>query len=166
VGGVRPQRGVPQRIGGAAVLAAGLAFAVALTAVNWAEGDRSQDRSATEYTDLTLAALPLNAAIFTSWDAAAPLWYSRYIEGRRPDLLIVDDTNVVYEGWGTREARIATLICTHPIFMIRINEADLIATARLYRVEPFLTVPAALNGPTAEVKRWIYQVTLLDPGAC
>jgi hypothetical protein len=166
VAGARPRGAVTHRIGGGAVLAAGLAFAVALTAVNWSQGDRSQDRSATEYADLTLAALPPNAAIFTSWDAAAPLWYARYVEGRRPDVLIVDDTNVVYEGWGTREARIAMLICTHPIFMIRINDADLIPTARLYRVDPFLTVPAALNGPTAEVKRWIYQVTPLDPGAC
>ncbi len=166
VAGARPRRDRTSRIGGAAVLAAGLAFAIALTAVNWSEGDRSQDRSATEYADLTLAALPPNAAIFTSWDAAGPLWYARYVEGRRPDVLIVDDTNVVYEGWGTREARIATLICTHPIFTIRINDADLIPTAQLYRVEPFLTVPAALNGPTAEVKRWIYRVTLLDPGVC
>jgi transmembrane protein TMEM260 (protein O-mannosyltransferase) len=157
---------VTRRIGGAAAPMAGLAFAVTLTAVNWSQGDRSQDRSAAEYADLTFAALPPNAAIFTSWDAAGPLWYARYVEGRRPDVLIVDDTNVVYEGWGTREARIASLICTHPIFTIRINDADLVPTARLYRVEPFLSVPAALNGPTAEVKRWIYRVTLLDPGAC
>ena len=134
--------------------------------MNWSAGDRSQDRSADTYTDLALAALPPNAAIFTSWDAAGPLWYAKFVEGRRPDLLVVDDTNVVYEGWGTREARIASLICTRPIFMIRINEADLIPTAQLYHVEPFLTVPGALNGPTAEVKRWIYQVTPLAPGAC
>jgi hypothetical protein len=164
--GTRPRDGLTRRIAGGAVLPAGFAFAVALTAVNWSAGDRSQDRSATEYADLTLATLPPNAAIFTSWDAAGPLWYAKYVEGRRPDLLVVDDTNVVYEGWGTREARIASLICTRPIFMIRINETDLIATSQLYRVEPFLTVPGALNGPTAEVKRWIYQVTPLEQGAC
>jgi hypothetical protein len=164
--GARSPGDASARIGGALVLTAGLAFAVILTAVNWAANDRSQDRSGSEFADLTFAALPPDAAIFTSWDAAGPLWYARYVEGRRPDVLIVDDTNVVYEGWGTREARIATLICQRPIFTIRINDADLIPTARSYRVEPFLNVPAALNGPTAEVKRWIYRVSLLDPGAC
>ena len=166
VAGARREGRVTHRLGGAAVLAAGLAFAVALTVVNWSAGDRSEDRSADAYTDLTLAALPPNAAIFTSWDAAGPLWYAKYVEGRRPDLLVVDDTNVVYEGWGTREARIASLICSHAIFMIRINDADLVPTSQLYKVEPFLPVPGALNGPTAEVKRWIYRVTPHDPGAC
>ena len=55
--------------------------------------------------------LPPDAAILSYWDASTPLWHAEYVEGRRPDVLIVDDTNIVYEGWGTREARIASLIC-------------------------------------------------------
>ena len=50
------------------------------------------------------AALPPDAAILSYWDASTPLWHATLVEGRRPDVLVVDDTNIVYEGWGTREA--------------------------------------------------------------
>jgi Protein O-mannosyl-transferase TMEM260-like len=153
------------RVEGAVALVA-LATAVAIGAVNWGANDRSADRSGDEYADAVFTDLPPDAAIFTSWDAATPLWYGRYIEGRRPDLLIVDDTNIVYEGWGTREARIASLICRRPVFMIRGNPAELALTMRMYDLEPYLSVPAALNGPTAEETRQIYRVTPIDPATC
>ena len=48
--------------------------------------------------------------------ASPPLWYAPLVDGLRPDLLVVDDTNIVYEGWGNREARIASVICERPVF--------------------------------------------------
>ena len=154
------------RLGGGAVAVAGLVLAVGLGALDWAAADRSDDRSAAEYADAVFATLPQNAAILTSWDAATPLWYGRYVDGRRPDLLIVDDTNIVYEGWGTREARIASLVCTRPVFIIRANPGDLVPTIASYDLEPVLAVPGALNGPTGEVSRSIFRVTPLDPKTC
>ena len=161
----RAAPGPVRRIGGV-VFTVALALAVVIGAVNWTAADRSHDRSAAEYADDVFTNLPPNAAIFTSWDAASPLWYGRYIDGRRPDLLIVDDTNIVYEGWGTREARIASLICQRPVFIIRANAGELAVTLETYDLEPFLRVPAALNGPTAEEFRPIYRVTPIDPATC
>ena len=162
----RAPSNVVGRVGGGVVFTAALALAVAMGAVNWTAADRSHDRSAAEYADDVFTNLPPNAAIFTSWDAASPLWYGRYIDGRRPDLLIVDDTNIVYEGWGTREARIASLICLRPVFMIRANAGELAITRETYDLTPFLSVPAALDGPTAEEFRPIYRVTPIDPTTC
>ena len=81
--------------------------------------------AATTFVDAVLEALPPDAAILSEWDASTPLWHAQYVLGRRPDVLIVDDTNIVYEGWGTRERRIASLICDRPVFILRLEDDDL-----------------------------------------
>jgi hypothetical protein len=145
---------------------AGLVFALVLAGANWQASDRSGDRTAEAYVDTLLAALPPDAAILSEWDASTPLWHARYVLGRRPDVLIVDDTNVVYEGWETRERRIAALICERPVFILRLSDADLIATRARYRLEPFITVSVAEGGPSATVDRDVYRVEPLDPALC
>ena len=146
--------------------AAALIFAVALAATNWHASDRSGDRTAEVYVETLLAALPPDAAILSEWDASTPLWHARFVLGRRPDVLIVDDSNVVYEGWETRERRIAALICDRPVFILRLKDTDLAATRAAYRVEPFLTVAVAEGGPSAAVRRDVHRVEPLDPATC
>ena len=102
---------------------AGLAFVVALGGLNWSTADLSADLTGPTYVDAVFTSLPQNAAILSYWDASTPLWYGQHVEGRRPDVLIVDDTNIVYESWGTREARIASLICSRPVFIERLDPA-------------------------------------------
>ena len=146
--------------------AAVLVLAVTLGGLNWQASDRSADRSAEAYVDALLAALPPDAAILTEWDVSTPLWHTQLVLGRRPDILVVDDTNIVYDEWGTRERRIASLICDRPVFALRIREGDLAATRADYRVEPVTTLFVALGGPSAAVTRNLFQVKPLDPGRC
>ncbi len=150
----------------AVLSAAALVFAVTLGVVNWQASDRSGDRSAETYVDAVLSALPQDAAILTEWDVSTPLWHAQLVLGRRTDILVVDDTNIVYDGWGTREQRIASLICERPVFALRIREGDLAPTRAAYRVEPVTTVFVALGGPSAAVTRTLFQVKPLDPGRC
>ena len=151
---------------GRLVGAATLALALGLTARNWTAADRSADRSADTFVDTVVAALPPDAAILSEWDASTPLWHAKYVLDRLPGILIVDDTNIVYEGWGSRENRIASLICERPVFILRLGDADLVPTQAAYRLEPFTTVMVALGGPSASVSRPIYRVQPLDPAAC
>ena len=151
---------------GRLVGAATLALALGLTAANWTAADRSADRSADTFVDTVVAALPPDAAILSEWDASTPLWHAKYVLDRLPDILIVDDTNIVYEGWGSRENRIASLICERPVFILRLSDADLVPTQAAYRLEPFTTVMVALGGPSASVSRPIYRVQPLDPAGC
>jgi hypothetical protein len=146
--------------------AAGLAFVVTLGSLNWSTADLSNDHSGPTYVDAVFSALPKDAAILSYWDASSPLWYGQFVEGRRPDILIVDDTNIVYEGWGTREARIAALICSRPVFILRLDGRDLIPTREAYSLDPFLMVRVAAGGPSAVVSVEIYQLHPLDPGTC
>jgi hypothetical protein len=145
---------------------AALGFAVVVGAANWAASDRSADRSAETFADTVLTALPPDAAILSEWDASTPLWHARWVLDRRPDVLIVDDTNIVYDGWGTRERRIADLICVRPVFILRLDDVDLEATRAAYRLEPFLEVRVAAGGPSADVTREVFRVAPLDPNGC
>jgi hypothetical protein len=143
-------------VGGAGVLAAG----------NAARADRSGDRSGDAYVDAVFGALPPNAAILSYWDASTPLWHGQHVQGRRPDVLIVDDTNIVYDGWVTRERRISSLICNRPVFILRLGDADLVPTQQQFRLTPFLTVLVAGGEPTAGWIRDIYRVEPLDASTC
>jgi hypothetical protein len=146
--------------------AAAVTFAVALAVTNWHAADRSGDRSGDAFVETVFGALPEDAAILSEWDASTPLWHARYVLDRRPDVLIVDDTNIVYEGWSTRERRIASLICGRPVFILRLRGADLDPTRAQFRVEPFLTVDVAAGGPSAAITQQIYRVEPTDPAGC
>ncbi len=166
-GGSLGRRPLPaSQLGGTLVAAAGLAFVVVLGGLNWSTDDLSGDLSGPTYVDAVFSALPRDAAILSYWDASTPLWYGQHVEGLRPDVLIVDDTNIVYENWGTREARIASLICTRPVFIVRLDERDLEPTRAAYRLDPFLTVQVAAGGPTAVTSAEIYRVLPLDSSTC
>ncbi|HYU50948.1 MAG TPA: DUF2723 domain-containing protein [Candidatus Limnocylindria bacterium] len=151
---------------GLAIGAAAIGGALVLAAGNWDRADRSGDRSGQEYVDAVFAALPPNAAILSYWDASTPLWHGQLVEGRRSDVLIVDDTNIVYEGWVTRERRISSLICERPVFILRLGDADLVPTEQAFRLTPLITVRVAAGEPTAAWTRDIYRVEQQSPGGC
>jgi hypothetical protein len=155
-----------KRIGTAVAALAGLAFVVTLGSLNWATNDDSGDVSGPTYVNSVFSSLPPNAAILSYWDASTPLWYGQHVEGLRPDVLIVDDTNIVYEGWGTREARIASLICSRPVFIERLGEGDLVPTREQYQLEPFISVAVAAGGPSAVTETEIYRVLPLASNPC
>ncbi len=155
-----------RRVAGTSVALVALGLAVILAGLNWADADRSGDRSGDEYVDSTLALLPQGAAILSYWDTSTPLWHALYVDGRRPDVLVVDDTNIVYEGWGTREARIASLICQRPVYILRLSERDLVPTRRDYSLTEVGSVPVSVGGPSASTVAPIYRVEPLDPSTC
>ena len=143
-----------------------LAFAIGLTAANWQPSDRSADLTASTYAERVFAALPANAAILTEWDVSTPLWHAQLVFERRPDVLVVDDTNIEYEGWRSREQRIASLICERPVFIIRLRDRALVATRVRYRLERFLTVRVAFGGPSAAATRDVYRIQPRDKAEC
>ena len=151
---------------GVAVGGVGLVLALLLGLTNWRAADRSGDLSGSEYVDSVFTMLPQNAAILSEWDASTPLWHGQQVLGMRPDVLVVDDTNIVYDGWVTRERRIESLICERPVFMIRLSDRDLVPTEQEFKVTPFLTVRVAFGGPSAASARDVVQVAPLDPSTC
>lgn len=162
----RHWRGIGRFDAGTVVGAVALGLAVLLGTRDLPAADRSADVSGPAFVDTVFASLPADAAILTPWDASTPLWYGQHVEGRRPDVLIVDDTNIVYDGWGTREARIAALVCERPVYVLRLDDAELMPTLASYDLEPVATVRVGAGGPSATLLRSIYRVTPRDPAAC
>ena len=87
------------------------------------------------------------------------------VEGLRPDLLVVDDTNIVYEGWGTRERRIDALICDRPVFVMRPNDAELNPTRAAYTLTEAFRVYVGRGTPYAVQSVPVYRVEP-PPGRC
>ena len=152
-------------VAGPAAAVAAAVLAVTLIAGNLPSADKSGDTSAQTFVDTLFAALPENAAILSFWGPSPPLWHAQLVLGERPDVLIVDDTNIVYEGWGTREARIASLICTRPVYILPVNARILDPTRTLYDVTPVLTVRVGALAPTAAFNLPVYRVDP-KPGTC
>jgi hypothetical protein len=158
-------RGRAGRAAGPAAAIVGAVLAVALVALNLPTADRSGDTSARSYVDATFAALPENSAILSFWGPSWPLLHAQHVLGERPDVLIVDDTNVVYEGWGTREARIASLICSRPVFMLPLRESDMTEIRARYAVTRVLTANVGALAPTAGYRLPVYRIEP-KPGTC
>jgi hypothetical protein len=104
--------------------------------------DRSQDRSGEVYAHSTLERLPPNAAIFTVWVNATPLWYAHHVEGLRPDVRIIDDSEVVLDHQGDLKRAIAAQLRQRPVFVLHPgNDAELVRasfkTRTLDTIQPF-----------------------------
>ena len=96
---------VAARLGdvGRLVGAVAVVLAVGLAVTNWRAADRSADRSGDEFVDTVLDGAPAGRGDPVRVGCVDAAVARPYVLGRRPDVLIVDDTNIVYDGWGTRE---------------------------------------------------------------
>ena len=153
----RAPRIIGPQAGAAGAVAAGV-MAVALVLANLPTADHSADHTGEAYVDAVFATLPQGAAILSFWGGSAPLWHAQQVLRERPDVLVVDDTNIVYEGWNTREARIASLICTRPVFILRPSDAELASTRAAYTLTSVLTVNVGAGGPSGTFPLPVYRV--------
>ncbi len=154
-------RAIPERWRLAPVAAAaaiGIALVVGLASANLATVDLSHDRTTDDFVDLVLDELAPDAAIVTYWGASAPLWHATLVQDRRPDILVVDDSNIAYEGWATREARVATLICERPVFVLRQAEKELVQLRATYDLTAVARPVVSWGGPTGTTPITLYRV--------
>ncbi len=136
----------------------GVVLVAVLVSSNLAAVDKSGDHTTDDFVDLMLDSLTPDAAIVTYWGASAPLWHATMVQDRRTDILIVDDSNIAYEGWGTREARIATLICERPVFILRQTEKELVQLRASYDLTPVARPIVSWGGPTGTTPITLYRV--------
>jgi hypothetical protein len=85
--------------------------------------------------------LPANSVIVSNWFDSTTLWYGQLVEGRRPDVLIVDDTMRVPAGdnlgdvWNV----IDTYLGHRPVFLLRFpwNCDGMDSLSRFYEMRDF-----------------------------
>jgi len=100
--------------------------------------DESGDRSAADWTDRALSILEPNAVVVSWWSYSTPLWYAQRVEGRRPDLTIVDDRTRLDDGLGDVTDVIDASLGIRPVYVIRSDPDEVAVLAARYQLEPIL----------------------------
>jgi hypothetical protein len=117
--------------------------------------DRTGDRAAQVWTDEVLAALEPNAVVVSWWSYSTPLWYATIVDGRRPDICIIDDRNRLDYNLGELDQVIDRYIGTRPVYLIRNGSSELGRLTGRYLVDG-VGAPSATN---------LLRVTRLDGSA-
>jgi Protein of unknown function (DUF2723) len=146
------------RVTSAAVGVVALVLASGLGVMNLRASDRSQDRRGEAYRDQVLAALPDDAVFLSYWHVTTPIWYAQLVDGLRPDVTVIDDSDIVHDGWQTRETAIAAFVCERPVLIIRPVDFELDPVRRSYALETVTVVEVAATGPSAVIHRPIHRV--------
>jgi hypothetical protein len=129
----RPSLGV---LGLELVVAAALLLPAVLAAkATRVDVDESRDVGAAQWVDRTFAQLPPNAVVISWWSFSTPLWYGRDVEGRRPDIAIIDDRTILDENLGGVTDVIDLYLGQRPVYVIRLP-ADMDILARRYELLP------------------------------
>ncbi|HET7701790.1 MAG TPA: DUF2723 domain-containing protein [Candidatus Limnocylindrales bacterium] len=106
--------------------------------------DRTTDRSAERWTDEVLEIVEPDAVIVSWWSYSTPLWYATIVDGRRPDICIVDDRNRVDFNLLELAQVIDLFIATRPVYLVRNGTSELPALEGRYDVVP-VGAPTAGN---------------------
>jgi len=93
-----------------ATLSLAMALPVGTVVVNYQPADQSDNRVADQWVESVYRALPQKAVIISWWSYSTPLWYHRWILGERPDVTIIDERNILDDGYGTIDAAISTFL--------------------------------------------------------
>jgi len=138
---VSPRREVAVSLVPMLLVALLLATALAVVPDRRRHMDSSDESFGRDWLEASLAALEPGAVVVSWWSFSTPLWYGRWVEGRRDDILIIDDRDVIDEGFGNVEAAIDHYLDERPVYVIR-RQQDLPALARRYRLEHVEEVPS------------------------
>lgn len=97
--------------------------------------DESRDRSAVWWTDHALSVMEDDALIVSWWSYSTPLWYAQRVEGRRPDLAIMDDRTIQDLELGDIYDVIDQNLGKRPVYVIRDDQRQIDELARRYELE-------------------------------
>lgn len=126
----------PVRTGVSVVLALVLLVPTAIGIRDrWTAQDLSRSTMAPEWLDQALGAMDRDALVVSWWSYSTPLWYATLVEGRRPDITIVDDRTRIDEGLGDVPDVIEANIDSRPVYLIRITDGEVDALRNRYEIE-------------------------------
>ncbi len=103
---------------GAGVLALSLLLPIGTLVVNYQPSDQSANHEADRWVASVYQALPQNAVILSWWSYSTALWYHRWVLGERPDVTIIDERNIIDDGYGTIDGAIRHFRGTRPLYIL------------------------------------------------
>ncbi|MEO6578477.1 MAG: DUF2723 domain-containing protein, partial [Candidatus Limnocylindria bacterium] len=105
-------------VGGAMVLGLGALLPAAAIVTDYAAHDQSDNRDADAWVASAYALLPVNSVVVSWWSYSTPLWYHRWVLGERPDLTIIDERDVLDDGYRTMNNAIASYFGERPVYVV------------------------------------------------
>ena len=102
----------------ATVVALGALLPAAALVTGYRSHDQSANRAADEWVAAVHAQLPPNAVIVSWWSYSTPLWYHRWILGERPDVTIIDERDILDDGYRTMHNAIVAHLGRRPVFVV------------------------------------------------
>ncbi len=97
--------------------------------------DASHQVEAATWTDHALDVMEPDAAIVSWWSYSTPLWYAQRVEGRRPDIAIIDDRTRLDENLGSLTDVIDANLGKRPVYVIRLDPNEVRLLASRYDLE-------------------------------
>ena len=97
--------------------------------------DSSRDREAANWTTHVLEVMQPNAVIVSWWSFSTPLWYAQLVEGRRPDITIIDDRTRLDENLGGLTDVIDANLGHRPVYIIRDDRREVASLAQRYDLD-------------------------------
>jgi 4-amino-4-deoxy-L-arabinose transferase-like glycosyltransferase len=136
-----PRRAQLSRLLGGAMVVVLLGAALVPAIERYEQIDASDETRGREILDATFETVDEDAVIISWWSFSTPLWYGRWVEGRREDVTIIDDRDILDDGFGDVTAAIDTYLGERPVYIIRLGQ-DIETLAQRYELEPVEAIPA------------------------
>jgi len=111
----------------------------------WTRVDRSHDRAAALWLDRALDAMAPDAVVVSWWSYSTPLWYAQHVEGRRPDITIIDDRTRLDQDLGDIFDVIDANLPTRPVYVMRADPKEQRELAERYLLERVLLDASSLT---------------------
>ena len=96
-----------------------LVLPLATLVVNYQPADQSDNRVADQWVSSAYAQLPQGAVLISWWSYSTPLWYHRWVLGERPDVTIIDERNILDDGYVTIDSAIRRFLGKTQLYLSR-----------------------------------------------
>jgi hypothetical protein len=105
-------------VAGGLVMLMAAALPAASLVTGYGAHDQSQNHDAEEWVASVHEQLPPNSVIVSWWSYSTPLWYHRWVLGERPDVTIIDERNILDDGYRTMRNAIRSHFGERPVFVV------------------------------------------------
>jgi hypothetical protein len=112
-----------------------IAPTVLASPARFAQVDHRRVVEAQTWTDHVMDTLDPGAVLVSWWSFSTPLWYEQLVDGRRPDVAIIDDRTRLDENLGEITDVIDANLGKRPVYVIRLDPREVALLASRYELD-------------------------------